>query len=169
MGEKYWFAISLIDIPKELKIKYKEMGDEDFTLFMEREYYTLFKKIYLELLKTHEWFPIFGKIESSGSKGYGYGSQTEKDGEFDKCIIEFTKQFPEFTFGIYLFYFDLSELIYWNIKNDIINKSSESHDPIKTNIGLTINIRYSKGNISINNNIIDAFEKYDYDIDFLSF
>lgn len=173
MGEDYWFAISIVNISSELKLKYNEMGDEKFTSFMEKEYFPLFKQAYENLLKIYNWFPVFGEIESSGSKGYGCGSQTEKDGEFEKSILQFTKQFPEFTFGIYLFYYDLVNVIYWTIQNDTItNKIDKRTSPITTDIELKIYIRYSMNNVCINNNILDAFNtKYSeyYSLNLLSF
>jgi hypothetical protein len=108
MGYDYYFLIGLADLPKDLK----SMNSEDLDKELEQNVYPNFMEVY-KTLSYHDWFPKFGELESSGSLGYGCGPN-------DHLLPElkmFTTCFPEFTFHVYLFYWDCSMIYCVSIKD----------------------------------------------------
>ena len=70
--------------------------------------------------------------------------------------MEFTLRFPELTFGVHLFYDDMSSITYWKIKGDTITETHE--ESLKFNkMGVKFCPKYTGKNVKIHNNIIDAF------------
>jgi hypothetical protein len=144
MGYDYFFLISLVDIPLKLKlIQQKENENENenekvrlssnSSLIVPREK-TLddiltdeilpqFRKVYEKILNTSlPGFPTFGEVGHSSSYWFGCGGE-ECIKLFKEAIVLFTSQFPEYTFGIYLSYFDYESVHYWEIHNtEIIEK-----------------------------------------------
>lgn len=120
MGYSYWFAISLLSLPNNQITKYEILKPEKFTEFFIAEYGPHFRNVYNTLQKEDSWMPEFGNSSWSGSKGYSVAAQTKTNEKFEQNIKKFTTAFPEFTFGIYLFYWDNTEFIFWKIQNNHI-------------------------------------------------
>ena len=108
MGYSYLFMISLVQVPDNLK----SLSGQQFIYVLENTYKPLFKQIY-DKYKFLPWFPDFGVTDSSGAKGYGTGLKNK----FYEVIGHITQNFPDFTFGIYLFHWDFKNITYLTIKN----------------------------------------------------
>jgi len=78
---------------------------------MEREYSKL-------LEDNSGWFPTFGETETSSSGGYGTGPNED----FSQERIRFTFLFPQYTFFIYFFYWDMMMLEVFSIQDTDILK-----------------------------------------------
>lgn len=122
MGYSAYILLSLVNIPENLKtLKY-----EDMQKILTEEYFPKFKQTYEEL-KHRNFYSLIGPVNHICS-----GAAWKILEMFDKEIMLFTSKHPEFTFGIYFFYSDLTCLDYWTVKNDkILDKSgfcTESED-----------------------------------------
>ena len=153
MGYAYYFLISLVDIPDSLKKLNIDQLDE----VLDNKYRKLFKQTY-DQCKNIDWFPNFGEDDSSSAGGYGTGINEN----FYKVIGYLTQNHPEFTFGIYLFYWDRTIVEYIEIKNNQVLKYIEGPrfdtDPLKyPQIGLTLNIRMNSDMTNVKNNITEYF------------
>lgn len=165
MGYDYFVLISVVDIPESLK-QLKKENEEKFQQKFQDEILLEFKQAYDKILSIREekelwWFPEFGKIEHSGGYECTY--------EFKSYIGLFTSQFPEFTFGIYLSYDDLSTLDYWTIKNTSIisehrNVYNFDNDPIEhPNINVTLYVKLTPSVLRPKNCITyDLNPEFDY-------
>lgn len=163
MGYKAYILVSLVDIPEHLKLlKY-----EDLWKVLTKDYFPKFKIVYDEL-KTLSLL--------TGPETYiSSGGASKILNVFDEEITLFTSKFPEFTFGVYFFYYDLLCLKYWTVKNDKI-LNTYNYDIIDldyfsglTQIGIRFNIKMRLDDIEISNNItqyINDKYKNPYDVNF---
>lgn len=170
---KYWIAVSLIDIPEELKIKYNEIGCDYFIEYMVKNHFPTLTETYNKLIQTDKTFPQIGKIEYPNIYEYDNGMEV-----LTIKILEFTKCFPEYTFGIYLFhdeYRSLDSFTYWKIKDEtIIDKYKEVSVYFNLKVNLSVNIKYKPEKINIFNDITYVFNddygsEWDYQKMTLSF
>lgn len=99
MGYDYCIRIALKDIDPSDKID------------------RIIEQLSLELAH-RDWFPKFGIIESGG---YGTGPGDH----FEDEIIRLTSQVPFLTFYVYFFYWDLTNLIVYEIKDTDVKKIYE--------------------------------------------
>ena len=153
MGYAYYFLISLVNIPDNLKNLNIEQLDET----LDNIYSKLFKQTY-DRCKDIEWFPNFGEEDSSSAGGYGTGLNEK----FYEVIGYLTQNHPGFTFGIYLFYWDYANAEYVEIKNNQVLKHIKSpefdNNPLKyPQVGLTLNIKMNINMVNIKNNITEYF------------
>lgn len=133
MGYDYCFFLSVDDI-KGFEA-YKQTALDEF-----------------ELLKLKDWFPVFGDGGSSGPTGYGCGSQDNLIPEFRN----FTMCFPDFTFKLWLSYYDHSHLYMVEVKDDEILSTLDIDDRlVEVMPGVKASVNFNT--LEITNDITDWF------------
>lgn len=76
------------------------------------------QRIYSLLQGKDDWFPTFGETEHSSSGGYGTGPNEH----FYREIVRFTSLFPQYSFFVYFFYWDMQILEIFSIRDSDIQK-----------------------------------------------
>ena len=151
MGYGYYFLITLEDAAG---VKVEEL---------EKVWYPQFKQVYNSYFEKkgeywftkngHEWFPSVKEVEISGAGGYGTGLHKETLPQFSL----FTRQFPQFTFGLYLFYWDYNNLTTSFIKGDqLISQSEMNTEALKVGTGI-MSIDMKPEVITLSNDITGIF------------
>lgn len=103
-------------------------------------------------LKIRDWFPIFGKTDHSGSGGYGTGPKNSLLPEF----ASFTSVFPNFTFKLWMTYWDNTNLYVVEVKDTtLLSENTKDFESVELLPGLTTSI--SLDNLEIKNDITDWF------------
>lgn len=99
-------------------------------LQLTREQLLQITKAYNEILQQDKdgWFPIFGKEDHTSSFGYGGGNSDK----LKENIVKLTSLFPEITFYIHYFYYDMTSLEIYSILDkeikEILIKQPEEID-----------------------------------------
>lgn len=105
-------------------------------------------------LKTRNWFPKFGKLEHSGSGGYGTGPNDKLLPEF----IRLTSLFPDFTFKLWMTHWDETNLYVVEIKNDkLLSTIYKNYEHQELLPGLRAFLFLTADNIEIDNDITHWF------------
>ena len=116
----------------------------DFT-----EYLPQARKLYQKLIE-RSWFPKFGEVFHSGSGGYGVGHDEYLIDHF----MQFTKEFPTFTFNLYLSYWDFECLYVAVVKDkEVLHIYERSGTPIHIIPGAQVIIQYDPDDMLIDNEI----------------
>ena len=154
MGYSAYILISLVNIPEHLKT----LDDEKLNDVLMDKHIPEFKQTYEEL-KDREFYSLIGPKNYVCSGGAWNVIESFKDE-----ITLFTSKHPEFTFGIYFFYSDLTVVKYWEVKNDTI-LLGEKYDELLEGtddeyiefpkIKLKVNIEFNPNLVNIPNNITD--------------
>ena len=151
MGYGYYFLITLEDAAG---IKVEEL---------EKTWYPQFKQVYnsyfemkggyLFTKEGHDWFPSVKEVGHTGSGGHGTGLHKDTLPQFSL----FTRQFPQFTFGLHLFWWDFDHLTTSFIKGDqLISQSEMNTETLKVGSG-TLSITMTPEVIALSNDITGIF------------
>lgn len=106
-------------------------------------------------LRERDWFPNFGDFDSSNSGGYGTGPGDN----FQDEIILFTSNFPEYTFLVYCFYWDNTDLEVFRINNNEIQLIYQtSFEVIKVSSLSNFSVHMTPDNVYISNDITELFQ-----------
>ncbi len=113
-------------------------------------------------LKSNPWFPIFGEIDTSGSRGYGVCEQEDHP---VSDLLEFTLEFPEFTFAVYYLHWDFDRLIVYRLRGgELLERSQISNDNVRTvTVGSSkFRMLFHPEYLDIDNNITYLFSEGRY-------
>lgn len=108
MGYKYYYLLSLDNTG--------EIDNKTIETLWENKFVEVYNKF-----KDMPQFPLLGIDHRSSSGGCGTGPIDQQI----KAFKMFTSQFPQFTFGLWLFYFDNTRLISYKIKDKCILEKNE--------------------------------------------
>lgn len=92
--------------------------DVEYDIRDDSSQYNEFERVYSTLLQESDLFPTFGEVGHTSSGGYGTGPNEY----FEEEIFKFTSLFPQYSFFIYFFYWDMAVLEVFSIQGSDLQR-----------------------------------------------